>query len=101
MTLTKAGTVEEYAVHPLRAVEVNGKKVLVVKQGTSFFAIGDTCTHMGCSLSLGTAEGETVRCRCHGSVFNFRTGDLVKGPAKKPEPSWPVTVKNGEVFVDV
>jgi nitrite reductase/ring-hydroxylating ferredoxin subunit len=101
VTIIKSGLVQDFDVHPLRLVETDGKKILVAKQGTAFFAIGDTCTHMGCSLSVGTLEGETVRCRCHGSVFSLRTGEVIHGPAKKPEPSWPATVKNGEVFVDL
>jgi 3-phenylpropionate/trans-cinnamate dioxygenase ferredoxin component len=101
MTVIKCGLVQDFEVHPLRVVESDGKKILLAKQGSAFFAIGDTCMHMGCSLSVGTLEGETVRCRCHGSVFNLRTGEVIRGPAIKPEPSWPVTVKNGEVFVDI
>jgi len=101
MTGTKIGRVEDFAIHPMMKVESGGKKILVVKQGSRFFAIGDTCTHMGCSLSVGTLEGETVRCRCHGSVFNVRTGDVVKGPAKKSEPPYPVAIEKGDVLIDL
>jgi nitrite reductase/ring-hydroxylating ferredoxin subunit len=56
---------------------------------------------MGCKLSGGKLEGETVRCPCHGSVFNVRTGEVVKGPAKKPVLSYTVTVENGELSIDI
>jgi 3-phenylpropionate/trans-cinnamate dioxygenase ferredoxin component len=100
MTKTKVGRGEDFSIHPMITVESGSTRILVVKAGPLFYAIGDTCTHMGCSLSGGTLEGENVRCRCHGSVFNARTGEVIHGPATKPEHSFPVTVENGDVFVD-
>ncbi len=85
----------------MKGVEIDGKQILVVKLAGNFFAIGNTCTHMGCRISKGKVEGETVRCPCHGSVFNVRTGEVVKGPAKEPEPSYPVTNENGELNIDM
>jgi nitrite reductase/ring-hydroxylating ferredoxin subunit len=101
MTVKKIGMVKDLEYAPLKGVVVDGKEILVVKTGTTIFAIRNKCTHMGCKLSGGKLEGETVRCPCHGSVFNIRTGEVVKGPAKNPEPSYPVTVENDEISIDV
>jgi len=100
MTKTLAGTTEDFATHAMKKVEAGGKKILVIHQGSSFFAIGDTCTHMGCSLAAGTLGDGTIRCRCHGSVFSIADGKVVHGPAQQPEPSYQVTVEDGKVFVD-
>jgi Rieske Fe-S protein len=43
-------------------------------------------------------EGEIFRCPCHGSAFSVKTGDVINGPAKKPEPSYPVTVVEGDIL---
>jgi 3-phenylpropionate/trans-cinnamate dioxygenase ferredoxin subunit/naphthalene 1,2-dioxygenase system ferredoxin subunit len=101
MTAKKVGTVKELEYTPLKGVVVDGKEILIVKAGTKIFAIGNKCTHMGCKLSSGKLEGETVRCPCHGSMFNVMTGDVVKGPAKKPEPSYTVTVEKDEYSIDL
>jgi 3-phenylpropionate/trans-cinnamate dioxygenase ferredoxin subunit len=101
MTKTLVGRTEDFARHPMIPAEAGGKKILVVQQGTTFSAIGDTCTHMGCSLATGTLEGGTVRCRCHGSVFDVSTGKVVHGPAQNPEPAYPVTVEDGNVFAEL
>lgn len=101
MTIKKIGTVTELEYAPLKGVVIDGKEILIVKTGTTIFAIGNKCTHMGCKLSIGKLDGENVRCACHGSTFSTRTGEVVKGPAKNPEPSYPVTVKNGEIFTDL
>jgi nitrite reductase/ring-hydroxylating ferredoxin subunit len=101
MTKRTIGTVKDLEYAPLKGVVVDGKEILVVKTGTQIFAIGNKCTHMGCKLSGGKLEGETVRCPCHGSMFNVRTGEVVKGPAKNPEPVYTVTIENDEIFIDV
>ena len=101
MTIKKIGAVKELEYAPLKGVVVDGKEILIAKTGTQIFAIGNKCTHMGCKVSGGKLEGETVRCPCHGSMFNIRTGEVVKGPAKNPEPSYPVTVKDDEIFIEI
>ncbi len=101
MVLRKIGAVKDLEYAPLKNVVVDGKDILIVKTGTIIFAIGNKCTHRGCKLSGGKLEGETVRCPCHGSMFNVRTGEIVKGPAKNPEPSYTVTVENDEFSIDL
>jgi 3-phenylpropionate/trans-cinnamate dioxygenase ferredoxin component len=101
MTKRTIGTVKDLEYAPLKGVEIDGMEILVVKTGTNVFALGNKCTHRGCKLSSGKLEGETVRCPCHGSVFNIRNGEVVKGPAKNPEPSYLVTVENDEFSIDL
>jgi len=101
MVVKKIGLAQELAFNPMKGAEIEGKQILIVKLGGNFFAIDDKCTHMGCKLSGGKLDGETVRCPCHGSMFNVRTGEVVKGPAKKPVLSYTVTVENGELSIDI
>ena len=61
------------------------------------FAIDDTCSHAGGSLCQGTLEGAVVECPRHGAKFDVRTGAVVALPAKLPQRSYPVQVKDGEV----
>ena len=101
MTIKKIGGVKELEYTPMKGVAVDGKEILVVRSGTTIFAMGNTCTHRGCKLSGGKLEGETIRCPCHGSMFSIRTGEVVKGPAKVPEPSYTVIVENDEFSIDL
>jgi nitrite reductase/ring-hydroxylating ferredoxin subunit len=82
-------------------IESDDKNVLVANVNGKFYAIDNTCTHMGCSLSNGTLSGTHVQCPCHGSTFDVTTGGLVHGPAKLPEPSYKVTLDGAKITVEV
>ncbi len=82
-------------------IEKEGKSILVANVNGAYYAIGNICTHMGCNISDGTLKGETVQCPCHGSNFNVKTGAVVKGPAKNPEPSYILRVDGDKVLANL
>jgi nitrite reductase/ring-hydroxylating ferredoxin subunit len=65
------------------------------------YAIGDLCTHAGCSLAKGQLDGTTVTCSCHGSQFDVTTGEVLRGPAAEPVPSYRVKIERGVVYVEI
>ncbi len=79
-------------------IEKNGKGILVANVNGEYYEIGNVCTHMGCKLANGTLNGENIQCACHGSTFDMRTGAVVKGPAKRPEPSFKLRVDGDQVL---
>ena len=95
----------------LKRVEIGGKGVLVARIGGNVYAIGDKCTHLGCSLSEGAIEGTIVTCPCHGSKFDVTNGRVVawvgKHPVlgkvtsfmKKDEPVYTVTVEEDDAVI--
>jgi nitrite reductase/ring-hydroxylating ferredoxin subunit len=85
----------------MKEAGAGGKEICVANVGGKYYAIGNRCTHMGCSLSNGTLRAENVTCPCHGSVFNVLTGAVVKGPAQKSEPAYRVRIEEGQVLIDV
>ena len=54
------------------------------------------CPHRQGPLNEGTLDGSTVTCPWHGSQFDVCTGAVLRGPAKDPIKTYPVTV-DGEV----
>jgi glycine/D-amino acid oxidase-like deaminating enzyme/nitrite reductase/ring-hydroxylating ferredoxin subunit len=80
-------------------IDSQGRKILLANLDGNYYAIGNVCSHQGCTLSEGQLKGETVQCPCHGSVFNIKTGEVVQGPAKKPEPTYRLEVDSGQIFL--
>lgn len=85
----------------MRAYEVGGEDVAIANVGGTFYAFGDVCTHMMCSLAEGDLDDTTVTCACHGSEFDVTTGDVLGGPAMEPTPSYDVTVEGDEIQVEL
>jgi nitrite reductase/ring-hydroxylating ferredoxin subunit/uncharacterized membrane protein len=81
----------------LRRVQAAGAPILLTRLGGQLQAIGDTCTHLGCSLSEGALEGDQVVCPCHGSRFHLPGGHVAAGPAAAPAPAFDVRVREGRV----
>jgi nitrite reductase/ring-hydroxylating ferredoxin subunit len=100
MTLVNVALATDMKPNQMKAVKVNDKSVLIVNLEGSYYAIGDKCTHRGCSLAKGKLEGELVQCPCHKSKFNVKTGEVVGGPAKTAEPKYEVKVEDGKLFIN-
>ena len=102
MGFVKVASTKDLTAGKMTGVEAGGKQILVVNVDGKYYAIGDKCTHRGCMLSGGTLkEGGIVQCPCHGSNFDVKTGGVVKGPAKNPEPAYEVKVEKDQVLVNV
>ena len=90
-----------------KVVGVGGRKVLLFRSGEEVFAVGHLCPHMKMPLSIGKFDGNEITCRVHGSKWDVRTGDrrkkawLFGNGGGDCLPTWPVTLKDGRVFVDV
>jgi 3-phenylpropionate/trans-cinnamate dioxygenase ferredoxin component len=83
----------------MRAFDVRGTKIAVANVADTFYAFGDTCTHMGCSLAEGDLEETTVTCPCHGSEFDVVSGEVLRGPARVPVGSFEVREESGNLEV--
>lgn len=79
-------------------IEKEGKSILIANVNGTYYAIGNICTHMGCNISDGTLNGDTVQCPCHDSTFNVKTGAVVKGPANKSEPTFTLRVDGDKIL---
>jgi nitrite reductase/ring-hydroxylating ferredoxin subunit len=95
------GKTSEMPLGKLNKVSVDGKEVLVVNLDGNYFAMDDTCTHSGASLSEGQLDGSTVTCPWHGSTWDCKTGKLEKFPAKINDlKSYKVTVESDNIFLE-
>lgn len=101
MGFAKVLATEELPSNEMIGVEVNGEKVLVVNLGGKYYAVGNVCMHRGCMLSDGTLEGENIQCPCHGSTYEVKTGSIIKGPTKKPQPTFQIKVEGNQILVNV
>jgi Rieske Fe-S protein len=62
-----------------------------------YSALWMRCTHQGTELQ---ASGDRLQCTAHGSEFDNR-GAVKTGPADRSLRSFPVTVSNNQLFIDL
>jgi biphenyl 2,3-dioxygenase ferredoxin component len=65
------------------------------------YVMDDLCTHGPGSLSEGYIEGDVVECNFHNGQFNIRTGEVVSPPCMIPMKTYPATVENGKVVIEM
>lgn len=47
------------------------------------YAYNRICTHLRCQVDYDPKD-RLIKCPCHGSMFDAKTGDVVGGPAGRP-----------------
>ena len=95
------GKESDFAEGIMKGFLVGSHKILVAKIDGKFYAVDSVCTHAKGPLDKGPMKEGIVTCPWHGSEFNIKTGDVVRGPAVEPLHKYEVTVENGELFLTV
>ena len=95
----KVAETEDVQVSQMMAVEVNDERICLANVNGKYYAIGNVCTHMGGPLAEGKLEEYIVECPWHGSRFDIRSGEVVRPPAMKPEPTYEVKIENNDILI--
>lgn len=83
-------------------VRVGSREIALANCEGTFYAMDNACSHAGGPLGDNRLkEGCYVECPWHNSVFDARTGDVLRGPARKGARMHHVAVQDGTVFVAV
>jgi nitrite reductase/ring-hydroxylating ferredoxin subunit len=93
----------------MRDVDVDGRAVLVLRQGGQLFAFQGRCPHEEGTLAEGSLEPGQVVCPLHGATFAVPSGQILADPDGVRPPSgdvpslrtFPTRLVAGEVEVDL
>ncbi len=94
---------EDLAAGEARRFDVGSHRIVLVRIGDDFYALGDRCSHADYSLSEGEVLVDDLEIECwkHGSTFDLRTGEPQSLPATKPVPVFEVVRNGTDVLVRV
>ena len=92
----------------MKKFSISGTDILVTNLDGTFYAIANTCTHMGGSLADGHLENGIVKCPRHGAEYDVKTGEcvgklsfmLVKKLTNGVQ-AYPVEIKDNQVYVQL
>ena len=72
--------------------------LVLMRRGNEVLALNGTCSHMGAPLADGQLVDEwCVECPWHASRFDFRDGEVTRGPAAYPQPKFETRIRDGQV----
>jgi NADPH-dependent 2,4-dienoyl-CoA reductase/sulfur reductase-like enzyme/nitrite reductase/ring-hydroxylating ferredoxin subunit len=78
---------------------VGDNEILLVRSGSTIFAIDAHCSHYHGPLADGLVDGENIHCPWHHACFDLRTGEAARAPALTPLSVWKVEREGDRVFV--
>src|SRR5579871_6214799 len=109
---------EEIQPGELRAFVIGGRSIVVARTGDgSYHALRNLCSHQGAPLDAGRLVDEVqsdrvgsfevaacksvLRCPWHGYEFSATTGRCLADPEHQRVRTYPVTIRDATVVVDV
>jgi len=101
--VVEVAQLEELPPGTMRLVPAGSRQIGVFNCGGRLFAIEDRCSHDDGPLCQGDWEPDTCIAVCprHGSRFDLETGIPRTLPAWLPVDTFPVSVREGMVVVEV
>lgn len=82
------------------AMKVEGKLILLHRQGDSVTCFHNACRHLGVPIDTGEYYQNVLTCPDHGFQYRLDTGECLTSP-ETPLQSYPVQVRDGQVFIQL
>ena len=85
----------------MKKISIDENEIVIININGDYFAIDDTCTHAGGSISEGKLDDSTIICDWHGAQFDCKNGKLLKFPAKINDlKSYKIVIESDKIFVE-
>jgi len=97
----KVATVLEVPPGQGKLVTAGDKELALFNVGGTFYAIDNTCTHVGGPLSEGMLDDVQVECPWHGARFDVTTGKVLTPPAGGDVTSYKVRVNGSDIEIEL
>ena len=83
------------------AVRIMDREILICRVKADYYAVANRCTHSAWPLSGEPVEGLEIVCTLHGARFDLRDGCPTSGPARNPLATYPIELRNGQLYVSI
>lgn len=100
-TWVRVASASDCPLGQLTPVTADGIGIVLANVDGRICAVRDECSHEAYPLSDGELDGDEIVCIYHGARFDACTGARRALPAVLPVRSFPVELRDGDVWVDV
>ena len=108
MSTVKIAEISELKAGEKKKIILDSKAILLVNLEGTYYAVDNTCPHMGGDLSQGKLEGSQIICPNHHAVFDVKSAKAIKDgkilfiPAKVHDlKGYPIKVEGNQVLIDL
>jgi toluene monooxygenase system ferredoxin subunit len=91
---------EELWLGEMRACNVAGRRVLLLRLESGVYAYEDRCAHLRVPLSEGALREGVITCSAHGFQYDAVTG-LGINPSNTRLAAFPVRIQDGQIWVEL
>jgi nitrite reductase/ring-hydroxylating ferredoxin subunit len=85
----------------LRAVELEGRKLVLCRAEDRFYALENRCPHAFAPLDAGRLRGFVLECPLHGGRLDVRDGSPCGDPIRRPVAHFAVRPVEGGIEIDL
>ena len=97
----KVGDVSEILPGNAKQIDAGGRTIALFNLKGQFYAIDNSCTHVGGSLASGKIIDEDVICPLHGARFNIPTGKVLGPPARENISTYKIRIDDDNIEIEV
>ncbi|RMG51372.1 MAG: non-heme iron oxygenase ferredoxin subunit [Acidobacteria bacterium] len=97
----KVAKTSEIGPGEAKTVEVKGTVIGLFNVDGQYYAIENTCTHVGGPLAEGMIDGDEVTCPWHGARFKISTGEVLGPPAQSDVATYTVRVQGDDIEIEI
>jgi 3-phenylpropionate/trans-cinnamate dioxygenase ferredoxin subunit len=97
----KAAHIDDLEINEMKSLKLKGKSVILCRSERGYFALQDKCSYGKYQLSQGVMINSTIQCLIHGCQYSVESGNVKKGPAKKPVRTYKTLIKDGYVYIKI
>ena len=84
-----------------KQIEAGGKIIALLNADGIFYAVDNSCPHVGGPLSEGKVAGNVVTCPWHAATFDLTNGSALGGPAPAGVSCYTVRVTGDDIEIEV
>jgi nitrite reductase/ring-hydroxylating ferredoxin subunit/Fe-S cluster biogenesis protein NfuA len=81
-----AGRLDEIPESGIKALAVNGEKLVLFRRGSIVSCFQNACAHLGFPITDGEVDGGVITCPHHGFRYDLATGECLTAPEVQLQP---------------
>lgn len=85
----------------MKCFDLGGTRIIMARVDDAFYAFAELCSHEDFPLWYGAIHDHRVECSLHGAQFDIRDGQPVFEPATRPIKTYPVSIENETIYVEL